>query len=869
MVPAPYTNPVFPGDAADPTVLRVNGRFYAAATESMYYGEPYRIGILRSDNLVHWNVAGEVFPDQLPAWVDPVAPSLWAPELTYHDGRYYLYFSAREAPGRHGIGVAWADHPEGPWSFADHPLVVGDSFRNIDPMIFSDDDGTRYMYWGSAHGPILVQELAPDGLSLIGEPKAVLYVAPGLPYQGLIEAPWVIKRGEHYYLFYSGNSPGEYAISVARATSPLGPFQRHPNNPIIEENEYFRAPGHNAIVQDDAGQDWILYHAYDRHRYGVGRHLMLDKIVWSEGWPVVNRGLGPSWMEQVDGPLFAVGFRESTGAGACGLGDKGQLSESQERPWPPLFDVARGKPAEASSVRGPEFEASYAVDGTTATRWAPAAGDPSPWITVDLEGVYRLQRVEIRFRSTHFTRTERDPSLTHDPFRIEQHYSYRIEHSLDGETWHVFADRTQPGQVAYPYIEQNDALARFVRLTITGVRAFQPDPGVYDLRVYGRREFWIETPGWNVPVSENAPVVARSVAGQSLRPRRTGEEVAGGVDGPITSVRVAVDGVTVGVYPALPMGPLVNPAELPDGRHRVSVEVARADGTIQSAQAEFWVKNTRITWPAEGAVLQKQVPIAVEIDVSPELIGRVRYTVSPVRVEEVARRAIPVSGGGAHRADDAKAGKVELCVQTGGGNVALDEPCELDTLRLPDGEYDLAVVVERTDGTLSMDVRRVRVHNWETLVDELLPPQNLAWFGTREALKVVSRSEGWRHATGDADEFFGDDDRLAVDGAGSGEYLVWRLPAVRAVSVVLYARDDAAVEEIQTSVSADGQDWRVVAYAVQERGRSAAGWRQLALTARVSPGPQGTEYEYFRLWVPGARGSVQLGEVVLTGEYRP
>lgn len=835
LVPSPYSNPVFPGDAADPTVIRIGEHFYAAATESMYFGQHFRMGILRSTNLVHWDVVGEVFPDRLPTWVDSLAPSLWAPDLVEHHGRYYVYFSAREAPNRHGIGVAWSKSPEGPWTFSDQPLIVGDSFRHIDPMIFRDDDGTRYMYWGSAHGPILAAKLSDDGLSLIGEPRPVLYPAPGLPYQGLIEAPWVAKRGEHYYLFYSGNSPGEYAISVARSTSPLGPFLRNPNNPIVEENQHFRAPGHNAVVQDDAGQDWMVYHAYDRNRYGVGRHLMLDKIVWKDGWPTVNEGQGPSWTQQTAGPLISWSSPNA-------------VETSLE---PPLFDVARGKAAYASSIRGPQYDAAYAVDGTSATRWAPKKDDPSPWIVVDLGGKYRVRRTELRFRSTHFTRTTGDPALTHDPFRIEQHYFYRIEYSLDGDTWHIFADHTQPGQIAYPYIDKNDVTARYVRITITDVRSPQPDPGIFDFRIFGHRDFWIETPGWKVPVSNTSPVLVQSLAAD------------------IEHVVVEINGDQVYSGDNFPLGPVVEPAYLADGWHDIAVLVKRKGGGSQSAQAWFWVQNTDISSPVSGEILQGDVLVKADVRVASELIQNVRYTMEKVG-----------------ESSEEEADSLAFTVYEGS---SVPDDFVLDTKNLPDGTYELTVLVERTGEGTSTDTRAVRVHNWNILVDPLSGPQGLGWFGTREALKVVDRSEGWVFVSDDPQAFFGDGDRLAVDMRDESEgdlefsehgwdcrylseYLTWHMPALRRFSVWTYVRiEDGgdALEDVSISVSTDGKRWREVDFEVHDLGASEAGWHRLELRGDIAVRSAEEDIHYFRLAVKTdghvAKGP-QLGEVMLVGK---
>ncbi len=316
----PFLNPVFNHDSPDPAVIKADdGYYYAITTQSMYNGELNVLPILRSRDLVNWEHVGEVF-SELPDWVSDNPTNIWAPDLVQYNGKYYVYYSAQIKDGDNfGIGVAVADHPLGPYEDKG-AMVTGESFTTIDPMVFTDTDGERYMYWGSGHDPIKVQKLSEDGLSLIGTAKEVLYPHSGSViikdtedkpytenYDRLIEGPWVVKRGDYYYMFYSGDNccgpNAHYATSVARATSPTGPFTKFEGNPILQQNTAFNAPGHNGFIQDDAGQDWMLYHAMDRDQQN-GRVLLIDKIIWKDGWPIINDGKGPSSTLQEDGPII-------------------------------------------------------------------------------------------------------------------------------------------------------------------------------------------------------------------------------------------------------------------------------------------------------------------------------------------------------------------------------------------------------------------------------------------------------------------------------------------------------------------------------------------------------------------------------------
>ncbi len=464
-VKVPYINPVFPYDAPDPTIIKHEDYFYAITTNGFHHGQWQRLPILRSPDLVSWELVGMVFPDELPAWVHQSEPHLWAPDLVYHDGKFFVYYSAvarggRAGDGPHGIGVAWADHPAGPYQSDDEPLVVGPGFRNIDPMVFTDDDGKRYMYWGSASQPLLVQELSYDGRSLIGEPKPVLLpqggpvivdadLPPQPPHEGLVEGPWVIKRSDYYYMFYSGDSfyPDRYAVMVARATSPWGPFEKYPHNPIMRHNEKFTAPGHNAIIQDDAGQDWMVYHAYDRDNMDLHRVMLIDKIEWRDGWPTVRDFQGPSFTWQTDGPIINKDYHD-------------QL-------------LSLNKPVEASSEESSEFSADKAVDGNLLTKWRAHDASMPQWLLLDLGAVHDVTRTEVVFESAlHF-------------------YQYILEYSTDGDTWETYAERTDffnDRVPYYAYIDQNQVKARYFRLTVTAAQpGFPPrKASVVDFRVFGR-----------------------------------------------------------------------------------------------------------------------------------------------------------------------------------------------------------------------------------------------------------------------------------------------------------------------------------------------------------------------------------------------
>lgn len=292
--PTEYSNPVIRANIPDPTLIREDGYFYLYCTEG---GSTPNIPIYRSSNLVEWNLVGTVFTDSTrPTFCEG---NLWAPCINYIGGQYVLYYakSVWQAYDACGIGCAVADSPTGP--FTDQGAIVMSAsigVRNsIDPC-YIEDGGKKYMFWGSFFG-IYGIELTDDGLKVKegSQPRQIA----GTAYEGT----YILKRGDYYYMFASigkccDGLNSTYTTVVGRADNLWGPYLNKAGDRmldncheiLIDRNDAFFGVGHDSeIVQDDAGNDWILYHGYDV-RQPVSRRLMLDKVEWTDGWPSVDGG---------------------------------------------------------------------------------------------------------------------------------------------------------------------------------------------------------------------------------------------------------------------------------------------------------------------------------------------------------------------------------------------------------------------------------------------------------------------------------------------------------------------------------------------------------------------------------------------------
>ena len=281
-----FLNPVLAGDHPDPSVLRVGDDYYLTLSSfDAYPGLP----LWHSRDLVNWQPVGHAITRNV--------GSIWAPDLVRHDGRYYIYFPARTG-GTEGTGrsnyVVWADDIRGPWS---EPVDIGLE-RYIDPGHAVGEDGKRYLFLsGGDYVP-----LSDDGLRVAGEPKHV-YDGWRYPEEWVVEGyaqegPKITRRGDWYYMVTAvggtAGPPTGHMVIVARSRSIHGPWENHPGNPIVRTasaEEQWWSRGHATLVEDVAGQWWMMYHGYERDFWTLGRQALLDPVEWTaDGWPVARGG---------------------------------------------------------------------------------------------------------------------------------------------------------------------------------------------------------------------------------------------------------------------------------------------------------------------------------------------------------------------------------------------------------------------------------------------------------------------------------------------------------------------------------------------------------------------------------------------------
>lgn len=310
------SNPRPVKDIGDPHILRADGEYFTFAT-----GGPIGFNVWRSADLTTFTKEKAV---KKIAWA---SGDYWAPEVYAANGRYYMFFTARWKEGATlRMGVAVSDAPQGPYEDAIGGPLFDFGYAVIDGTLLYGDDGTPYMIYSRDCSENIVEgrheshlygiQLAPDLLSVVGEPT--LLTTPDTPWELTTgdyfwnEGPAVLKHDGKYYLFYSANgyATKEYAVGVAVADHPMGPYTKQANNPILnyivkDDKTLVSGPGHNSFFT--VGDE--LFTSYHTHSYpnapSGNRQLNVDRAGFhADGTAYIN---GPTLAPQLR-PLADLGL---------------------------------------------------------------------------------------------------------------------------------------------------------------------------------------------------------------------------------------------------------------------------------------------------------------------------------------------------------------------------------------------------------------------------------------------------------------------------------------------------------------------------------------------------------------------------------
>ena len=319
-------NPIIPGMAPDPSIIRVENTYYLAT--STFHWMP-GIQLYKSTDLVNWTLIDNVLKkDKINLQGTNTPGGIWDPHLSYdiETKKYWLAYSHMvNMAGREFSSnsyMMWSENISGPWSEPIYLTSIG-----FDPSLFHDEDGRHYaaiLEWESREGyqspgHIVIAEISLENGEVLGQWKRV---TQGFTTRGCAEAPQIYKHAGYYYLLLASGGTGyAHGVEIGRSKSIMGPYEPHPTGePIITSsprhlfslgdpdaghfemynpNSLIQKAGHGSLVDTPTGE-WYITHLMSRPLPGkllnpLGRETSIQKMRWNDD----------NWLEMEDGSNLA------------------------------------------------------------------------------------------------------------------------------------------------------------------------------------------------------------------------------------------------------------------------------------------------------------------------------------------------------------------------------------------------------------------------------------------------------------------------------------------------------------------------------------------------------------------------------------
>jgi arabinan endo-1,5-alpha-L-arabinosidase len=287
----------------DPSMVRAPDGTY------LLYSTGDNIQIRTSKDRVAFTRAGSVWPDGAP-WTEPFTnpadrAALWAPDISYHNGKFYLYYSASSFGSRNsaiflatsttGLSGSWTDLGK-VWQ-----TKRDSDYNAIDPNLIVDESGAWWMSFGSFWGGLKMIRIDPaTGKQDPQDKKLYSLATRPRSVDGAIEAPYIVFNSGYYYLFASFDAccrgtSSTYRTMVGRAKAITGPYVDRDGKEMTEgggtevlaSHGGIVGPGHPAVLKD--GSDWVLiYHYYYDDLTPTTGKLAMNLLDWADGWPVAR-----------------------------------------------------------------------------------------------------------------------------------------------------------------------------------------------------------------------------------------------------------------------------------------------------------------------------------------------------------------------------------------------------------------------------------------------------------------------------------------------------------------------------------------------------------------------------------------------------
>jgi beta-xylosidase len=267
---------------ADPTIFYYHGTYYLYGTHTVKQG----FVVYTSKNLKDWKGPAGA-EDGFALRKEDVYGNkeFWAPQVFKHSGKFYMAYTANEH-----IAIAESSSLLGPFTQDEKkPLIT--TVKNIDPYVFIDDDGTKYLYHVRLHegNRLYVVQLTDNfkGVKSKTLNSCINAVEHSQPWENVddqswtvTEGPTVLKHKSTYYLFYSANDfrSASYAVGYAVADSPTGSWKKYSENPILSRDLIGKnGTGHGDFFQDSTGQYYYVFHTHYSNKQVKPRRTAIIK----------------------------------------------------------------------------------------------------------------------------------------------------------------------------------------------------------------------------------------------------------------------------------------------------------------------------------------------------------------------------------------------------------------------------------------------------------------------------------------------------------------------------------------------------------------------------------------------------------------
>ncbi len=285
----------------DPVIIKQDDTYYVFCTGA-------RVPVRSSTDLHEWKRVKPSAILETPAWAIEYVPKvtdLWAPDISFYNDRYQLYYSASTFGSNHScIGLmtnTTLNAEDEAYNWEDQGMVIAsdnpNSYNCIDPNFVLDEEGEAWLAFGSFWTGIKMRRLDKATGKLSEDDTKLYALAQRFVNSGAIEGPFIYHKGDYYYLFVSFDSccqgtDSTYHVMVGRSEKVTGPYVDRDGTEMMKgggtqvtfPTNRWRGPGHNAIFQEN-GQDYIVYHSYDAQSGGIPT-LRIVPLQWDQdGWP--------------------------------------------------------------------------------------------------------------------------------------------------------------------------------------------------------------------------------------------------------------------------------------------------------------------------------------------------------------------------------------------------------------------------------------------------------------------------------------------------------------------------------------------------------------------------------------------------------